>query len=61
MSAFNDVGNDGWHVVPIDDLRPHESSQTCWCKPTQDEDEPTVWIHNSMDRREHTREKGIVQ
>jgi hypothetical protein len=61
MSAFNDVGEDGWHVVPINDLRPHVSNASCWCRPTQDESEPSVWIHNSMDRREHTKEKGALQ
>jgi hypothetical protein len=50
-----------WHVVPVGDLREHESLPSCWCKPRQDEDEPLVWVHNSMDRREHTVEKGIVQ
>lgn len=40
------------HVLPINDLRDHEASKTCWCHPTQDEEEPLVWIHHSMDRRE---------
>ena len=53
--------NEEWHVVPVGDLREHESLPSCWCKPRQDEDEPLVWVHNSMDRREHTVEKGIVQ
>jgi hypothetical protein len=61
MSAYNDVGDDGWHVVPLNDLRPHDSLSTCWCKPVQDIQEPTVWIHNSMDRREHSIEKGVMQ
>lgn len=61
MSAFNVTGEDGWHVVPMGDLRAHECSKNCWCKPTQDESEPSVWVHNSMDRREHTIEKGITQ
>lgn len=37
------------HVVPIDDLREHESDG-CWCRPEDDEDGFTV--HNSMDGRE---------
>ena len=53
--------SEGWHVVPVGDLREHESLPSCWCKPRQDEDEPLVWVHNSMDRREHTVEKGVVQ
>ena len=40
------------HVLPINDLREHEASKTCWCKPTQDDEEPLVWIHHSMDGRE---------
>lgn len=48
------------HVIPIDDLREHISYTHCWCNPTQDEEEPLVWLHHSMDRREHTVEKGIL-
>ena len=40
------------HVIPLNDLRNHEPYKTCWCAPTQDDDEPLVWIHHSMDRRE---------
>jgi len=40
------------HVIPLNDLRDHEASKTCWCKPSQDDDEPLVWIHHSMDGRE---------
>ena len=61
MSAHTDASHDGWHVVPMDDLRPHTSSRKCWCGPTQDEEEPSVWVHHSLDGREHTKEKGIVQ
>lgn len=42
MSAFNDPALDGWHVVPMDDLRPHESKSTCWCNPVPDVEEPAV-------------------
>jgi len=43
----------GWHVVPLDDLREHETNGSCWCKPTLDDEgaEP-IWIHNSLDGRE---------
>lgn len=37
------------HVRPIDDLRPHDMTEACWCKPFFDEH---VLVHNSMDRRE---------
>lgn len=43
---------DDVHVLPIGDLREHSQSYACWCRPTRDEDEPRVIIHNSMDRRE---------
>jgi hypothetical protein len=46
-----------WHVVPINDLREHKSSHDCWCNPVQDEEEPGVWVHNSMDGREHYDEE----
>lgn len=61
MTGYTDAANDGWHVIPMGDLREHDSAATCWCKPTPDAEEPQVWIHNSMDRREHTIEKGVVQ
>lgn len=53
--------SDDLHVTPVGDLREHHTSPSCWCRPTQDADEPTVWIHHSMDRREHTIEQGKVQ
>ena len=37
------------HVVPTNDLREHEMTAQCWCRPTVDE---YVIIHNSMDERE---------
>jgi len=40
------------HVTPINDLREHEDSVDCWCRPRCDEDEPSVVIHNAMDKRE---------
>ena len=40
------------HVLPINDLREHEETDQCWCRPARDEEEPSVVIHNSMDRRE---------
>ncbi len=46
------------HVVPVGDLREHEALGTCWCKPR--ESELGLWVHNSMDRREHTKERGIL-
>jgi hypothetical protein len=40
------------HVIPVDDLRPHEPSRDCWCGTFEDDEDPTVIGHNSMDRRE---------
>lgn len=40
------------HVVPEDDLREHDVSPRCWCRPRQDIADPPVWVHNSMDGRE---------
>lgn len=50
------------HVVPLNDLREHDAREDCWCFPVEifDGDDAVV-VHNSMDRREHTIEKGIVQ
>jgi hypothetical protein len=40
------------HVYPLNDLREHQMSIDCWCKPTPLEDEPNVIVHHSMDKRE---------
>lgn len=61
MSRYTEAANDGWHVIPMNDLRDHVSAHVCWCNPTPDPEEPTVWIHHSMDRREHTIEQGKLQ
>lgn len=39
----------GWHIVPLNDLRDHQTNGSCWCKPTLDDG---VWLHHSMDGRE---------
>ena len=39
------------HVLPINDLKEHEESATCWCRPYC-YDYEGVCVHNSMDRRE---------
>lgn len=57
---------DGWtvynspsEVAPINDLRPHEIGKVeCWCNPFMDGD---VLVHNALDNRENTYEKGIIQ
>lgn len=52
------------HVVPLNDLRDHDDRPDCWCAPYEIFDAASyavIWVHNSMDRREHTIEKGITQ
>lgn len=38
------------HVLPLNDLRPHEELTTCWCGPV--EYEPGTWGHYALDQRE---------
>lgn len=40
------------HCLPLNDLREHSLASDCWCRPINPTDEPRVWIHTSMDRRE---------
>lgn len=49
------------HVIPLGDLRDHTEDRSCWCRPMEAYDYPRIIIHNSMDRREHTIEKGWAQ
>lgn len=39
-----------WQVIPEDDLKEHELSPDCWCKPEVTEDD--LCVHNSADGRE---------
>lgn len=41
-----------YHIIPINDLREHVANATCWCSPDQDEEEPSLMIHHSLDGRE---------
>lgn len=41
-----------WHVMPVGDLREHESSMECWCKPTPDDEDDNVILHHALDGRE---------
>lgn len=43
-----------WHVYPLHDLREHitEGGGVCWCKPTEDEEQPGLWVHHAFDQRE---------
>lgn len=48
---------DGSHVIPIEDLKPHTLTRACWCRPRDDEN---VIVHNSLDQREAI-ERGELQ
>ena len=48
-----EITNGTWHVIPVFDLREHEDSADCWCKPKQDDENLSLWIHNAMDEREY--------
>ena len=50
-----------FHVVPANDLREHALSIECWCNPTYHEEEPSVIVHNSMDRREEYEQGRKMQ
>jgi hypothetical protein len=47
------------HVVPVDDLIAHETTEDCVCGPTNEPvpraDGSTAWVivHHSLDGREH--------
>ena len=41
--------SDVLHILPVNDLRDHEESENCWCRPRY---EDGVIIHNAMDQRE---------
>ncbi len=52
------------HVVPLNDLREHDDRPDCWCAPCEIFDAASgvvILVHNSLDRREHTIEKGVTQ
>lgn len=47
------------HVIPLRDLKEHEATDECWCKPDiilEPELLPR-YVHNSLDKRE-LKEKG---
>jgi hypothetical protein len=52
MNDITRTSKEKVHTMPEGDLREHLESRDCWCKPRPDDDDPTVWVHNSMDRRE---------
>lgn len=49
------------HVMPVNDLREHQESPECWCKPTPDDVEPSLYVHHSMDQREQYEQGRKMQ
>lgn len=45
-------GSSHFHILPSNDLKDHEADPMCWCVPEEDEEDPNIWVHNAMDRRE---------
>jgi len=41
-----------FHIVPVGDLRDHDADPDCWCGPTEDDEDPGIWVHHAMDKRE---------
>lgn len=46
--------SDRQHIWPLNDLREHQLSAQCWCKPYQD---TLLVIHNAADGREFFEEE----
>lgn len=46
--------SDRQHIWPINDIRKHQQSAHCWCKPTCDTE---LIIHNAADGREFFEEE----
>lgn len=40
------------HVIPLGDMREHITDTSCWCDPTQDDEQEHLYIHHAADRRE---------
>lgn len=51
------------HVLPIGDLRVHEETRDCWCRPDKVrepyEEAAIVVVHNALDGRELIEAHGI--
>lgn len=48
------------HTIPVEDLRAHEETPTCWCQPTIDfDDGVTFYKHSSLDGRELVERHGV--
>lgn len=47
------------HVLPANDLKPHDTSRRCWCSPDEDAETARIVVHHSLDRREQHQHGGV--
>lgn len=45
-------GSKQYHTVPHHDLEVHQLTDSCHCKPVEDDECPGMWCHNAFDGRE---------
>lgn len=36
------------HMLPLDDLYPHEATSSCWCQPFKGILADDTWLHNAV-------------
>lgn len=41
-----------FHIIPAGDIDLHRADPTCWCSPEEDPEDPGIWVHHAMDRRD---------
>lgn len=58
MKDNDDITNDViYHIIPIDDIKPHQSSPVCPCQPRREVyPNGILYSHNSWDGREITEQ-----
>ena len=45
--------SDTWHVIPLNDFKDHDETETCWCSPSVEYvGVGTIVTHHAMDDRE---------
>lgn len=48
------------HVLPENDLKPHDETRACWCQPSvRREGKGMIVVHNSLDGRELVERHGV--